>query len=195
MIKPIWLKGAGSLKKTILLLGGARSGKSRLALDLARKSGEKVLFVATATPGDEEMRHRIQNHRKERPSGWQTLEATRHLGQAIEGRTDGVTVVIIDCITLLVSNLFSDRSEGEIEQLPDTTIGQEVTAEIEELLASMKRTEATFIVVSNEVGLGLVPDNRLGRLYRDALGKANQMLAQYAQEVYLLVAGIPVKIK
>jgi adenosylcobinamide kinase / adenosylcobinamide-phosphate guanylyltransferase len=189
------MKGVNKLKKTILLLGGARSGKSRLALEMARQTGQKVLFVATATAGDEEMRQRIENHRKERPAGWKTLESPAHIGRDIENSSGDAGVIVIDCITMLLNNVFSRYCESEIEQTDGTTLEKEAVTEIEELLACLKTVEATFIIISNEAGLGLVPAFRQGRLYRDILGRANQMLAQYAQEVYFLVAGIPMKVK
>jgi adenosylcobinamide kinase / adenosylcobinamide-phosphate guanylyltransferase len=183
------------LKKTILLVGGARSGKSQLALDLARNSGKKVLFVATASAGDEEMRQRIEKHRQERPLTWGTLESQCHIGAAIENATSDAGVIVVDCITLLVNNLMAFCAEGEAQQAEGDAVQKKVADEIDGLLACMRKIEATFIIVSNEVGLGLVPANCLGRQYRDALGRANQVLARHADEVYFLVAGIPMKVK
>jgi adenosylcobinamide kinase/adenosylcobinamide-phosphate guanylyltransferase len=183
------------VKKIILLLGGARSGKSHYAQTYALNNAEKVLFVATATAGDVDMRSRIEKHKKDRPAEWSTLEAVNHVGKEIEATIDGEELVIVDCITLLVNNLFSKYSEDQFETLEDSALEKEVNSEISELIKSMNKIEASFILVSNEVGLGIVPDNRLGRLYRDLLGRANQMLAQSADEVYLLVAGIPLRVK
>lgn len=181
--------------KNILLIGGARSGKSRFAQELALALGKPVLFVATAEAGDEEMRQRIEEHRKARPPDWSTLEVTRHVGSRIAGAIGEAQVVIIDCITMLVNNVFSqyaDQTDGHIDAL---LVEREVTGEIAELIQCLNRFEARFIVVTNEVGMGLVPDNQMGRLYRDLLGKANHLLAEQADEVYLMVAGLPVKIK
>ena len=172
-----------------LILGGARSGKSRFAHELAAKSGKKVLFVATGEPLDEEMRARIDTHKKSRPAGWKTLEAPTNVARALRGKIGDAEVVIIDCITLLVSNLMGDEN---------TDVGiweKKVVAEIKRLNALMKESKANFIIVSNEVGLGLVPTTPIGRAYRDILGMANQMLARNADEVYLMVAGIPVVLK
>ncbi|UCC90939.1 MAG: bifunctional adenosylcobinamide kinase/adenosylcobinamide-phosphate guanylyltransferase [Dehalococcoidia bacterium] len=177
--------------KNILIIGGARSGKSRIALELALKLGEPVLFVATAVAGDEEMRQRIEEHKRARPSAWSTLEVTTHVGSQISQQIGGVQVVIVDCITLLVNNVLSQYS-------PRTGISvteQKVTSEINELVDCINHTDASFIIVTNEVGTGLVPTNRTGRLYRDLLGKVNQLLAQQVDEVYLMVAGLPVQIK
>ena len=180
--------------ESILLLGGARSGKSSFAEKLAAEDGEKVLYVATAEAGDEEMKERISEHRLSRPSTWRTLEASTRVGSSIRNLFNNEEVVIIDCITLLVTNIILREVEN-----PDTidikSAEEAVIAEIEGLIACMDTIKASFIIVSNEVGLGLVPENRLGRLYRDILGRANQRLAEYADKVYLMVAGIPVVIK
>ena len=176
---------------SILVTGGARSGKSRFAQELAVKSGGVVLFVATAEAGDEEMKQRIAAHRRARPADWKTLEATTHIGRRIAINVSQVQTVIIDCITLLVNNVFQRYDEVTEAAL----IEKGVMAEIDELVNCMERADTRFIVVTNEVGLGLVPANKAGRLYRDLLGKANQVLAKHADEVYLMAAGIPVAIK
>ena len=175
-------------RKTILLLGGARSGKSTLAQELAGKLSNKVLFVATGEPLDEEMRIRIEEHKKNRPDNWRTLEIPRNVGKKLKEQIDDAEVVIIDCLSLLVSNLLS--SEPDYPQAE-----KRVLAEISELVNCINTLHRTFIIVSNEVGMGLVPENELGRIYRDLLGKANQLIGQHADEVYLMVAGIPLKVK
>jgi adenosylcobinamide kinase/adenosylcobinamide-phosphate guanylyltransferase len=176
----------------ILVLGGARSGKSAFAQRLAReRGGDRVLFVATAEAGDEEMAARIAAHRRDRPAGWRTLEAPLHAGEAIAARVADADVVVLDCLTLLVSNVLLTLGEAPDEADADRA----VMAEVESLLTAIGGTAATFIVVSNEVGLGLVPDNPLGRLYRDLLGRANQALAAQAAHVYFLVAGLPVDVR
>jgi len=175
-------------KQIILLLGGARSGKSHYAQQLAMKLGGKVLFVATGEALDEEMQARIAEHRKTRPDNWRTLEIPTGIGKGIERQIGDAKVVVIDCITLLISNLLGDKLDyAEAEK--------RVIAEIKELIAAMDRLDASFVIVSNEVGMGLVPDNKLGRMYRDLLGKANQLLASRATEVYLMVACLPVQVK
>jgi len=179
------------MSKCILITGGARSGKSHFAQELALNSAQPVLFVATATAGDEEMRQRIENHRKSRPSTWHTLEATIHIGNRIPGEIGRAQTVLVDCITLLLNNIFS-RCYKEWDT---AVVEQEVTAEICELIDCIDRVDAGFIIVTNEIGLGLVPADEMSRLYRDLLGKANQMLARRADEVYLAVAGIPMLIK
>ena len=179
----------------ILIIGGARSGKSRFAQEIALKSGKPVLFVATAEAGDEEMRRRIEEHRKTRPTAWNTLEVTTHIGSQIRKKFGGAEVIIVDCITLLVNNIFSQYSDQNGEPAEASLIEQKVTSEINELLKCISHIDASFIIVTNEVGLGVVPATRMGRLYRDLLAKANRMLAQAADEVYLMVAGLPQLIK
>ena len=178
--------------KNILIIGGARSGKSRFAQELALKSGKPVLFVATAVAGDEEMQNRIEKHQNARPAAWNTLEVTTHIGSQISRKIGGAEVVIIDCITLLVNNIFGDQTD---EQIDAPLIEKRLTTEINELIECINHSNASFIIVTNEVGLGLVPANKVGRLYRDLLGRANQLLAEHADEIYLMVAGLPVQIK
>ena len=179
----------------ILITGGARSGKSHFAHQLALKLGKLVFFVATATAGDEEMRQRIEEHRRNRPAAWNTLEATTNIGNRISREIGGAEVVIVDCITLLVSNIFGQNSHQTDEQIDVPLVEKKVTDEINQLLKCIDRIDASFIIITNEVGLGLVPANKMSRLYRDLLGRANQMLAEHADEVYLMVTGLPVKIK
>ncbi|MCX7840505.1 MAG: bifunctional adenosylcobinamide kinase/adenosylcobinamide-phosphate guanylyltransferase [Anaerolineae bacterium] len=169
-----------------LILGGARSGKSDFAQRLAReRGGDDVLFVATAEARDDEMRARIAAHRASRPDTWRTLESPREVARALESAARA-RVVVVDCVTLWVSNvLLADEARAEAE----------MTRELDELLAWYRAHEITLILVSNEVGLGLVPDNALGRTYRDLLGAVNKKLAEYADEVFFLVAGLPLEIK
>ena len=175
-------------KKTILILGGARSGKSHYAQQVATKLNDKVLFVATGEALDEEMQARIAEHVKARPKNWRTLEMPTDVGKKIERQIGDAKVVTIDCLTLLVSNLLRDEPEYPKAE-------KRVASEINELIAAMDKLDANFIIVSNEVGMGLVPETRLGRIYRDLLGIANQRIAQHATEVYLMVAGSPARIK
>lgn len=185
---PTW-RGWGKVNwGLILVLGGARSGKSRFAVELARSRGERVLFVATAAPEDEEMRQRIAQHRASRPSSWRTLEVLTGAGEAILREVGDAQVVLLDCLTILLANLWRQGEE-------DLELERRAEAEVEGLLKAVRTLALPFIVVSNEVGMGLVPDNPLGRIYRDLLGRANQRLAQRADEVYFMVAGLPAKLK
>jgi adenosylcobinamide kinase/adenosylcobinamide-phosphate guanylyltransferase len=184
---------------TILITGGVRSGKSRFAQELAQRLGQPVLFVATAEAGDEEMRQRIEEHRRARPTAWRTLEAPTRVGQHIVQEIGSAKVVIIDCVTLLVSNVlgqsFQRKDDPTGDNIDDSLAEKAVTREINELIDGLNRVAASFIIVTNEVGMGLVPVNKVGRTYRDLLGKANQRLAERADEVYLMVAGLPVRVK
>jgi len=172
-------------RKPTLILGGARSGKSDFAQQLARKrGGDAVLFVATAEARDDEMRARIASHRAARPAAWQTLEAPREIARSLESAQ--ARVIVVDCITLWASNVvLAEESNARAE----------MSREIDELIAWHRANDAEMILVSNEVGMGLVPDNELGRAYRDLLGAANKKLAECADEVFLLVAGLPIEIK
>ena len=174
-----------------LILGGARSGKTRYAQEQARQIGGDVLYVATAEAGDEEMRMRIEAHRASRPAEWQTLEATLQVGETLISNRVQAQVVIVDCITLLVSNvLLSFSEDARFDE-----VKQKVQVEIDALLKAHSAIGGQWFIVSNEVGLGLVPPYPMGRAYRDLLGWANQTLARSADRVIFMVAGIPTVIK
>jgi adenosylcobinamide kinase/adenosylcobinamide-phosphate guanylyltransferase len=186
---------SGQKARSTLIIGGARSGKSDFAHEFALKSTQPVLFVATAEAGDEEMKRRIEMHKVSRPDTWRTLEATTRVGDRIYQEIDAMPTVIVDCITLLVNNVFNKYldSNGELDE--PLLVEKEVIAEIDSLIDCINQTGAEFIIVTNEVGQGLVPADNMSRLYRDLLGKANQILAQYADNVYTMVAGLPIKVK
>lgn len=174
-----------------LILGGARSGKSSYAQSLAEASGKSVTFIATAQALDEEMRRRIQKHRAERPVAWETLEIP--LEVASDVRQIKSDVVILDCITLLVSNLLMQFVKDDlVEEAP---FMQSVEKEINKLISVISERKQAWLIISNEVGLGLVPAYQMGRVYRDELGWANQRLAREADKVIFMVAGIPTVIK
>ncbi len=174
-----------------LILGGARSGKSTLAQEMANERGGTVLFVATAEPGDEEMAARIEAHKLARPAHWTTLEATMGLGPRITEALRDEKTVVIDCITLLVNNIFQHHGWPEDAELMERMVREET----EGIITCMDQAKADFIIVSNEVGLGIVPGDPLSRIYRDVLGRANQLLAARAETVYLLVAGLSITLK
>jgi adenosylcobinamide kinase / adenosylcobinamide-phosphate guanylyltransferase len=177
-------------KKLTLVLGGARSGKSAYAQSIIENSQQPALFVATATAGDEEMVTRIAAHRANRPSHWITLEAPLHVGETI--RTVEVTPwVLLDCVTLLASNVLLSCPEP----IEESVYKEKMKLEIEAILATYRMHPGEWYIVSNEVGLGLVPPYELGRYYRDGLGWANQALARAADQVILMMAGIPMKVK
>src|SRR5689334_18582785 len=174
-----------------LILGGARSGKSSYAQSLAEESGRSVTFLATAQALDEEMSARIQKHRAGRPVHWETLETPCDIASYVSQIKS--EVVILDCITLLVSNLLMHFVKDDlVEEVPFMTAVQK---EVNELIGALRRQDQDWFVVSNEVGLGLVPPYPMGRIYRDAIGWANQRLAQEADRVIFMVAGIPTTVK
>ncbi len=176
-----------------LVLGGARSGKSSYAQRQVerRGNGQKLLYVATAEAQDEDMLSRIQRHRSERSEIWRTLEEPLDLASALPPVAPLSGIVLIDCITLLVSNLLI-KLEAE---LPVEEIEKQILAEIEKILAVYRSGTASWWLVSNEVGLGIVPAYPLGRSYRDALGRVNARLAAEADQVIFMVAGLPLAVK
>ena len=174
-----------------LILGGARSGKSTHAEQLAARA-ERVLYVATAEGRDEEMRRRIAAHQAARPRHWDTLEEPLDLAAALRAVHHRYDTVLIDCLTLWISNLLLDRqSSGTAED----RIEQSILRAANELLGVVEASAAGWVVVSNEVGLGVVPPSPLGRAYRDVLGRVNQLIAAQASEVLLMVAGLPLRVK
>ncbi len=175
-----------------LILGGARSGKSTYAENLARQSGLRVLYLATATAGDDEMAARIAAHQAIRPADWHTLEAPTQLGPHITQAYADEEVLLIDCITLLASNVLLGLAKPVTAPAYDAALDEEFEG-LRRCIASLPLQQ--LLLVSNEVGLGLVPEYPLGRLYRDGLGRLNQKLAQYATRVVLMVAGIPLVVK
>ena len=166
-----WAAGA-----LTFLVGGARSGKSTLAVALGRRFDGDVVFVATAEAGDDDMAARIERHRAERP-GWPTVEASRELVDAVTS-SDPTAMLIVDCLTLWVANLV----------LGDVDAG-EIAARAAAVADALRRRQGPSVVISNEVGMGIIPDHPLGRHYRDVLGTVNQVVARRAVRTLLLVAG------
>jgi adenosylcobinamide kinase/adenosylcobinamide-phosphate guanylyltransferase len=179
-------------KELILVLGGARAGKSAFAEKLAQAMGPRVLCVATAEPSDEEMRRRIRRHRQRRPAAWRVVEEPLEIAQALTPFLDATDVALIDCLTVWVSNLLLAALPGGVDQgFRQAEVAEKaVSRAVEDLLTCYHEGPASFVVVSNEVGMGLVPEYPLGRLYRDCLGRANQQVAAEADRVYYLVAGL-----
>jgi adenosylcobinamide kinase/adenosylcobinamide-phosphate guanylyltransferase len=173
-------------KQLVLILGGVRSGKSRYAQHLVSDIGNRVLFLATAEAGDDEMKRRIASHKSSRPESWRTVEEQMDIAGALRKNAARADAVIIDCITVWLSNLLMHN-----EKLSE----KEMTAGIDRLIDAYEQGETTYIIVSGEVGMGIVPEHPLGRVFRDYLGLANQRLAAKADRVVLMVAGIPVDVK
>lgn len=180
--------------KFILVLGGARSGKSEFAESLAFQPGMPVTYVATAAAGDEEMSRRIEKHRSRRPARWNTVEEPLLLPEAVQRHGAEPGVLLIDCLTVWLTNLLLD------DNIPFAGAGEPekeeyIQGRVEELAAFTAAGKAHVIMVANEVGLGIVPAYPLGRLFRDVAGRANRSLAARADQVYLVTAGLAMEIK
>ncbi len=196
-----------------LILGGARSGKSAMAERLARQSTGRVTFIATAQPLDEEMQARIAAHRAARPAHWRTLEESLDLAGAVRSAAESSDLLVVDCLTLWVSNRLcgigvpdlappvGPSGSGGTLALPLrppedlNRLAGGLEAAVGEVVKSVRARDVTAILVSNEVGLGLVPDTPMGRVYRDLLGTVNRRFAEDADEVVLMVAGLPLAVK
>lgn len=173
------------MNKKVFVLGGCRSGKSRYALETAQEfPGHNRVFIATCNPEDDEMKQRIARHQKERGRSWKTVETPLLLPEGIAVNSPGADVILVDCLTLWISNLLMayDHPDKIERQLPHLT-------------DAITRAACPVVLVSNEVGQGIVPENSLARQFRDLVGYVNQAVAGCADEVVWTVAGIPVKVK
>ena len=173
------------MNNVIFVIGGCRSGKSKHALQIAEDMpGGRKIYMATCVPQDDEMKQRVVKHQSERSENWTTVEAPLLLPESILEHSTKADVVLVDCLTLWLSNLLMEtiddaKLEGMISQLTD----------------ALKNAACPIILVSNEVGTGIVPENKLARQYRDLIGLVNQSVAQTANKVFWVVAGIPVTVK
>jgi adenosylcobinamide kinase / adenosylcobinamide-phosphate guanylyltransferase len=169
--------------KLVFITGGARSGKSSFALRETSKIPGAKAYIATAEASDEEMRERIENHKKQRAKDWDTFEEPIKVADVIQKIKAKYNLVIIDCLTLWLSNIMQGNADvmDEIEKLVHTLCAASPLSHV--------------YIVSNEVGMGIVPDNELARRFRDMAGLLNQRVAEFADEVYLMVGGIPLKVK
>ncbi len=174
----------------VLITGGARSGKSNYAQRMAAGMGGGVLFVATAEALDEEMVLRVKSHREDRPADWLTREEPLDPIRALENLPEHIQVVILDCLTFFVSNLLMRETARTLEE-----VETQVLSRLKEFLHRAKEMGLSVIVVTNEVGTGVVPDNPLARGFRDLAGRASQAVAKQADQVFLMVAGIPLAVK
>jgi len=170
--------------KIYFITGGARSGKSAFAESLAKDLGLKRAYLATAQALDAEMVARIEHHRRRRGAAWDTFEEPLAVAELVRKLTGRYEVLLLDCLTLWLSNIMARTGRDD-----------DIHAGVGDLCAALREFAGSVIVVSNEVGLGIVPDNPLARRFRDLAGFANQRIAQAADEAYLLTAGIPMKIK
>ena len=174
----------GDRKSVTLVLGGVRSGKSRWAQEFASRF-ERVAYVATAQACDDEMRQKIRRHQDDRPKHWQTFEEPLELAQVIESHAAKFDILLVDCLTVFVANLL-EADESDPKSLE---------TRVEGLIMTLGTTTVPIVLVSNEVGSGVVPPYPAGRKYRDALGELNQRIAAIADNVVLLVAGLPLALK
>ncbi|MBC8017115.1 MAG: bifunctional adenosylcobinamide kinase/adenosylcobinamide-phosphate guanylyltransferase [Verrucomicrobia bacterium] len=177
------------MARTIFITGGARSGKSRYAEQVTLGFGGNPGYLATAQPLDQEMGERIIRHRQRRGDAWQTIEEPLHLAQALAG-SDGIFgAILVDCLTLWLTNLLFLH-----EDLGDETENR-IMEDVQRLTMTLRGMTTPVIIVSNEVGMGIVPEHRLGRIFRDIAGQANQIMAAAADEAWLVVSGIPLQLK
>lgn len=170
--------------KITFILGGVRSGKSQMAIKMAKKKNGKVAFIATCVPMDKEMKKRVSMHRKARPAHWQTFEEPEDIHSLLRKIDNKFDIIIIDCLTILVSNML-------LKNLKD----KDIEEKINQTMFALKRNKAEAIIVSNEVGMGIVPDNKLAREFRDIAGKINQITAKKSDEVFFMISGLPLSIK
>jgi len=177
----------------VMVSGGARSGKSTFAQHLASEARGEVVYLATLRPLDGEMEARVERHRACRSSAWMTVEEPLEAASALEALGDFDGVVILECLTLLVTNILLHLMDRGVDD--DAALESAVLGEIDKIVGAASKARYRLVVVTNEVGLGLVPDNRLGRLFRDVAGLANQRTALAASHVYFVISGIPMKVK
>ena len=173
------------MKEIIFVIGGCRSGKSTYAMQTAeRVPAEQKIFIATCVPRDDEMKRRVARHQKERSQNWVTVEAPLNLPEAIRQNSRSGDVILVDCLTLWVSNLLMET--GDDSKIEET---------ISQFINAIAKAAGPIVLVSNEVGTGIVPENALARKYRDIIGRVNQAVAKAAGRVIWMVAGIPVTVK
>ena len=169
----------------VLVIGGAKSGKSRIALDMCEKPEKKKIFIATAQALDDEMKKRIQRHQENRGDDWVTVEEPVNIMDKILELDNPDTVILLDCLTLWLNNLFMAYGESQ----------KRIHESIDALLKRLLQTKGMIVIVSNEVGMGIVPENDLARVYRDIAGSLNQRIAQISRKVVAVLAGIPLVLK
>lgn len=172
--------------RLILVTGGARSGKSGHAMSLAEAAGGWPVYIATATAGDTEMAERIAKHKDERGTSWATIEEPLDIKRVLAGMTRGENAVVLDCLTLWLTNIMMNDEE-------DFELAAGIMAR--ELVSRLRVLGGTVVVVSNEIGMGLVPEGSIARRFRDMAGAVNRQFAEASDEVYFMVSGIPLKIK
>lgn len=182
-----------SMGKIVLITGGARSGKSKFAENYVAGTGKDIAYIATSQIFDDEMAYRVKLHRQRRPANWQTFEAPFNAHEAINEAFKQHDTILFDCLTLYLSNYLCQE---EAQSLSLDDLSDNVSMLMKELISAVRSvTNKTCVFVTNEVGAGIVPENELARKYRDLAGLCNQQIAKTADEVYLVVSGIPLQIK
>lgn len=185
------------MSNIILVTGGARSGKSSFAESLCIKQNNKTAYIATSVAFDDEMKNRVKKHQESRPRSWKTYEIYKDIYSIVEELNKDHDTVIMDCVTLMVNNLMFTHGievdEATSEELNE--LENYIREQITKLLEAVKKTNLYFVIVTNEIGMGIVPENKLSRIYGDFVGRANQLIASYSNEVYFVVSGIPMKVK
>ena len=185
------------MSNIILVTGGARSGKSNFAESLCIKQNNRTAYIATSIPFDDEMKNRVKKHQESRPKEWKTYEIYKDIYSIVEELDNNHDTVIMDCVTLMVNNLMFtygiEVDKATSQELNE--VEEYIKEQIKKLMETIKKTNLYFVIVSNEVGMGIVPENKLSRIYADFVGRANQLIAKYSDEVYFVVSGIPMKVK
>ncbi|MPM91014.1 Bifunctional adenosylcobalamin biosynthesis protein CobU [bioreactor metagenome] len=185
------------MSNIILVTGGARSGKSSFAESLCIKQNNKTAYIATSVAFDDEMKNRVKKHQESRPKDWKTYEIYKDIYSIVEELDKNHDTVIMDCVTLMVNNLMFTHGievdEATSEEL--NKLENYIREQIIKLLEAIKKTNLYFVIVTNEIGMGIVPENKLSRIYGDFIGRANQLIGSYSDEVYFVVSGIPMKVK
>jgi adenosylcobinamide kinase/adenosylcobinamide-phosphate guanylyltransferase len=180
--------------KVVLVTGGSRSGKSKYAEELLREKDD-VLYIATAIVTDKEMENRINKHIERRNKNWTTFEGYKDLDKAVEKKSSDY--ILLDCVTIMVTNLMFDkeRNYDYISLVEIDELLVEIQGEFQKLISKARELNKTLVMVTNEVGYGIVPEYKLSRIFRDIAGSVNQFIANYCDEVYLVACGLPLKLK
>ena len=184
------------MSKVIMVTGGSRSGKSVIAEQKAKEYGKRsVLYLATAIPIDEDMKERIRLHQERRDSEWGTYEGYRDLGEVVKSTEKNT--ILLDCVTVMITNILceEDRDFDKLSACAVEKLESEIIKELSNLVKAIRDEDKTLIIVSNEVGMSVVPSYRLGRIFSDISGKANQVLASLSDEVYVAISGLPLRLK
>ena len=185
------------MSNIILVTGGSRSGKSNFAESLCKSKNNETAYIATSIPFDNEMKDRVRKHKESRPQNWTTYEIYKDIYSIVKDIANSHQTVILDCVTLLVNNLmFSydiDIDNANPEQI--NQLEKYIKDQVIKLIDEVRNTDLYFVLVTNELGMGIIPGNKLSRIYSEIVGRINQYIASQSDEVYFVVSSIPMKIK